>query len=60
MVGCGRIVGFGVSEIGITVFPMQMVGVMTLRVGERRMVSRLSPIWVIAVHEQLLITVMGL
>ena len=44
MVGCGRIVGFGVSEIGITVFPMQMVGVMTLRVGERRMVSRISPI----------------
>ena len=36
MVGCGRIVGYGMSEIGITVFPMQMVGVMTLHLSERR------------------------
>ena len=44
MVGTGRVVGYGVSEIGITVFPMQMVGVMTLHFGERRMGSRISPI----------------
>ncbi len=44
MVGCGPIVGYGMSEIGITVFPMQMVGVMTLRLSERRAGSRISPI----------------
>ena len=29
VVGCGPVVWLWISEIGITVFPMQMVGVMT-------------------------------
>ena len=39
MVGCGPVVWLWMSEIGVTVFPMQMVGVMAFAFrcfGERR------------------------